>query len=217
MKEYHVIFARYSSLFFSVLVFVIMTGMEIARPVPTLLVSALIGCAGVFVAVSIRLYAGIALFLAVSWNALAWTERFMLDITAILFAKFAAAMAFFTFLTFLVLRHLFRARKVGADLLFGAGAAYLMLGMFFAFIYQVAILINPTCIAFPDGDGGFSLLLYYSFTTLTTLGYGDVTPVTPVMRTTAILEASIGVFFTAILVGRLMGLYLVGMGQTEKK
>ena len=51
--------------------------------------------------------------------------------------------------------------------------------------------------------------MYYSFVTLTTLGYGDITPLTQTTRSLAILEAITGVFYTTVLVARLVGVYLV--------
>ena len=60
----------------------------------------------------------------------------------------------------------------------------------------------------PDiADQPWSALLYFSFATLTTLGYGDILPLSPIARGLASVEAVAGTFFTAVLVARLVGAY----------
>ena len=58
-------------------------------------------------------------------------------------------------------------------------------------------------------------LMYYSFVTLTTLGYGDLTPVKPIARTVGYLEAIVGQFYLAVLVAWLVGMYLSGKNQNR--
>jgi hypothetical protein len=53
-------------------------------------------------------------------------------------------------------------------------------------------------------------MLYFSFTTLTTLGYGDIAPVSSIAQSLALLEALTGVLFTAVLMARLIGLHMRG-------
>jgi hypothetical protein len=61
-----------------------------------------------------------------------------------------------------------------------------------------------------------SELLYYSFVSMTTLGYGDLTPVKPLARTVAYLEAIMGQFYVAVLVAWLVGMYLSGKSPNQK-
>ncbi len=58
-------------------------------------------------------------------------------------------------------------------------------------------------------------LMYYSFVTITTLGYGDLTPLKPMVRTLAYLEAILGQFYVAILVAWLVGMYLSSKNQNR--
>ena len=58
-------------------------------------------------------------------------------------------------------------------------------------------------------------LMYYSFVTITTLGYGDLTPLKPMVRTLAYLEAILGQFYVAVLVAWLVGMYLSGKNQNR--
>ena len=68
-----------------------------------------------------------------------------------------------------------------------------------------AIFINPS--NNPDGTTGFGDLVYYSLTTLTSTGYGEITPVSPAARALAMLQQIVGVLFVAILISRLTNLY----------
>ena len=83
-----------------------------------------------------------------------------------------------------------------------------------------------TNMAIPDSFHGltstaigapFSELMYFSFVTITTLGYGDLIPVKPLARTVAFLEAIIGQFYVAVLVAWLVGMYLSEKGQHRQK
>jgi uncharacterized membrane protein len=66
--------------------------------------------------------------------------------------------------------------------------------------------MEPGSFIFPDRND-FPGFLYFSLATLTTLGYGDITPVTTLARTSATLEAVTGVFYSAVLVARLVSMY----------
>ena len=79
-------------------------------------------------------------------------------------------------------------------------------------LFSVVALVEPVAFYYAGGETGDPVenLLYYSFVTLTTLGYGDITPIHPVARTLAYLEAVIGQLYIAVLIASLVGRYLVG-------
>ncbi|MDG1358530.1 MAG: potassium channel family protein [Akkermansiaceae bacterium] len=112
---------------------------------------------------------------------------------------------FLSWLTGLILSSIYKADKVTPDLISGAVIAYLLLGICWGGIYSLIELIQPGSFSFNHGGRDVSSLFYYSFVTLTTLGYGDILPLTKIARTTAYLEAVTGVMFTAILVAGLVG------------
>ena len=101
--------------------------------------------------------------------------------------------------------------EVNPDKLFAAGSFYFLIGLAFAIIYGVLEFLTPGSFAgitlFGDENRPTAELLYYSFVTLTTLGYGEITPVTPQVRSLAAIEAMMGVFYLAIMVARLVALY----------
>ncbi len=108
----------------------------------------------------------------------------------------------------LVAQRVAKAHRVDAELLCSALSGYLLLGIFWAMTYEITRLAVPAAFAGPGGVApDLSALLYFSFTTLTTTGYGDITPVNPVVRMWAIFEAIIGTMYSAIVIARLVSLY----------
>ena len=107
------------------------------------------------------------------------------------------------------LRYVFQRDVMTADKLYGAAAAYLMLGVLWGYLYAIADHVQPGSFAFggatvspPIGD-----LLYFSFTVLTSTGFGDAVPVLRYARGLCVLEQLVGALFLAILIARLAGVY----------
>jgi hypothetical protein len=89
----------------------------------------------------------------------------------------------------------------------GAVAAYVLLGVIWAYAYSLVELLRPGAISGPVSPAeGPRAFFYFSFVTLATVGYGDVLPVHPVARSLATLEAVTGTLYVAILVARLVSL-----------
>jgi hypothetical protein len=63
------------------------------------------------------------------------------------------------------------------------------------------------------GSSGFRGVIYFSFTTLTTLGYGDITPLTGIAQNLSVLEAVVGQIYLVVLVARLVGLHIASSSQ----
>ena len=100
--------------------------------------------------------------------------------------------------------------EISANRLFGAVCVYLMLGVLWSVMYDVLYMLQPS--AFSGAvesavDGWNMQWVYYSFVTLTTLGYGDILPVSNTARVLAYSEAVIGVFYMAMLVATLVSAY----------
>ncbi|MEM6784713.1 MAG: ion channel [Bacteroidota bacterium] len=117
---------------------------------------------------------------------------------------------FYSFVVGVLLRFLLTASEVTVDMLYGAVSIYFLLGLIWTMAYAIAETMHPGSLTIArPGSPVLDDFMYYSFVTLTTLGYGDITPATPAMRSLAILQAITGVFYTTVLVARLVGLYLV--------
>ena len=104
-----------------------------------------------------------------------------------------------------VLGRTFRDGPITTRRLHGGVAAYLLLGVIWAWAYALVAAVRPAAFSGPVSPAdGPRAWFYFSFVTLTSMGYGDVLPVHPVARSLAILEAVTGALFLAILVARLV-------------
>ncbi|CAI8714386.1 Ion_trans_2 domain-containing protein [Pseudomonas sp. IT-196MI5] len=110
-----------------------------------------------------------------------------------------------------VLRYLLKRGPITADKLHGALAGYIMLAFVWSFIY--ALVEISAAGSFGPGNfdfrqhGTFFKLMYFSFTTLTTTGYGDVIPLTNHARSLVMVEEFSGVFYVGVVIARLAGIY----------
>jgi Ion channel len=111
------------------------------------------------------------------------------------------------------LRYAFRARTIDAEHVYAALSAYLLAGLYFGLLYWVLEQLGLGAFA-TSGNFSRTTAIYFSFVTLATLGYGDITPHTDIARSVAILEAVGGQLFLAVLVARLVSLYTM---QTKKE
>ena len=148
----------------------------------------------------------LALFgIGLQWTAL-WTESIAtLELAGIAYAA-SLAVSFSG-----VLRYLLKRGPITADKLHGALAGYIMLAFVWSFIY--ALVEISAAGSFGPGNfdfsqpGTFFKLIYFSFTTLTTTGYGDVIPLTNHARSLVMVEEFSGVFYVGVVIARLAGIY----------
>jgi hypothetical protein len=106
--------------------------------------------------------------------------------------------------------HVARARRVTADTLYAAFSAYLLIGVLFASLYMILDAVQPGSLGFAAGPGDHGRswdAFYFSLVTLTTLGYGDISPNFGLARSVAPMEAVFGQLYMAALVARLVGIW----------
>lgn len=129
------------------------------------------------------------------------------------------AIIFLAYIVIITIGALFRQRTITTDLICASLCAYLLLGVCWAFGYSLIEILNSGSFSIADthtdASGGlnisgthFGFALYYSFVTLTTLGYGDVIPILPISRSFSYGEAVMGQIYLAVLVARLVGLHI---------
>jgi hypothetical protein len=107
-----------------------------------------------------------------------------------------------------IIFRVFGPGSINAHRVMGAVAAYLIAGLVFSNLYQVVDLFSPASLSLsgqpmPPTKQHF---IYFSFVTLSTVGYGDILPVHPATRSLAILEALVGQLYPTIFIGRLLSL-----------
>jgi hypothetical protein len=117
----------------------------------------------------------------------------------------------------LVLKQVFREGPITAARIQGSIVVYLLLGLVWASGYQLLELLHPGSFRIPEGENALQpqVLGYFSYVTLTTVGFGDITPVHPVARALVIAEALIGQLYPAILIARLVSMELLSRERKE--
>ena len=128
--------------------------------------------------------------------------------TWIVFLTYLALIPYLGMLLYILGRFLVIMKNITRDVLYAASAVYLLLGGIFVPIYGLIDLMNPG--SFQDGAAAnvqWQQLIYFSYTTLTTAGYGDVLPVSWWARSAANLEMVVGVLYLTIIMARLVSLY----------
>jgi hypothetical protein len=107
-----------------------------------------------------------------------------------------------------LIRFILRSPTVDANVLCAGLSGYLLLGVLWTPLYMAVADWNPAAFTMPAG-GTMDMFtsLYFSFITLSTVGYGDIAPVTKAARMLAAMEAVVGLFYVAVLISRLVAIY----------
>ena len=113
-----------------------------------------------------------------------------------------------------MLRHIIMAKRISQDIIFGSVAVYLLAGVMWAYCYEFLNDITPgqviesvgSVLTMENRAAMFPEFTYFSFITLTSVGYGDLAPIGPPARALAIVEGIFGQLYTAILIGKLVGM-----------
>ena len=134
-------------------------------------------------------------------------------------------LVFYTFISVIILKHVLKSGQVDADRIFGAICVYFFIGMMWTDMYSLVEWFQPGSFDFSHaphlGEPNYGdrvqsgELLYFSYITLTTVGYGDITPMTSITCMMASLEAIIGQIYLTVLVARLVGLHIAHSGRKE--
>lgn len=119
-------------------------------------------------------------------------------------AAFLAAAVLYFVAPFAIVRHIGYRRGVDQETLLGALAAYLFIGMAFAFAYRLLGAVQASPFFGANGDGAVSQDLFFSFVTLTTTGYGNLVPAGNPGQTLAVLEALTGQLFLVTAVAKIV-------------
>lgn len=131
-------------------------------------------------------------------------------------ARLIILICFFGIITFICLFSTLSKRKVTVNVLYGAAVTYLLIGLLFANIFYLVDVCHLHAFNFHDisrTDAPLQIFTYYSFVTLTTLGYGDITPVSNIARTFAWFEAALGQIYLTILIAQLVGSFIAQKGK----
>jgi len=130
---------------------------------------------------------------------------------AFLYGAYASLLGFLLIAIWYALKQVVIGTEISRNRLIGAVCVYLLLGVIWAMVYTLLDIISPGSfhgISRLDEPGWDSAWLYFSFVTMTTLGYGDLLPVSATARALAYMQAVVGQFYIAILVAGLVSAYI---------
>ncbi len=164
---------------------------------------------GVYVVSKKRYVPLTAALLALPMLVSIWTNRFV-EIPSLILVGDCFGIAFLVFLVAVILSFIFREQEVTSNVIYGAIVVYLLIAIMWAFVFSVLESIHPGSFKIGEGqiEAGRPLFIYYSFVTITTLGYGDITPVTAPANSFSFLEAVTGQIYLVVLVARLVGIHI---------
>lgn len=132
----------------------------------------------------------------------------ILDVIGLDFVQLFLILAFFIWTTYLAARQVLFTGMIDGNKIIGSICIYLLLGLIWTTLYLLVLEVSPNAfngLAHASWYQNFPVVTYYSFVTLTTLGYGDISPLAPLARFLVFMEAVVGVFYMAILVASLIG------------
>jgi hypothetical protein len=114
-----------------------------------------------------------------------------------------------------ILTLIFKSEDVTIEVIYAAILVYLLMALMWSFVYVLLELINPASfnVALSLEQGSQMWSIYYSFVTITTLGYGDITPATELASSFSILEAVVGQLYLVVVVARLVGMHVASKSR----
>ena len=166
----------------------------------------------IFIIYSIRLkrsQAIIAFVLALPLIVATWSAYFVEIKSLSLLTRIFGAF-FFAYAAINILRIIANSEQVTSETIFAAIVAYMLIALMWAFLYMILELVSPGSFSFPEmGFREESMRFeYFSFITITTLGYGDITPLTNQASALTLIEAVVGQIYLVVLVAWLVGMHV---------
>ncbi len=116
---------------------------------------------------------------------------------------------FFAYVAVVILNYVFKEKKVTPDLIYGAICVYFLIGLVWGMGYSLLEFYHPVSFDFGDTTHpDMTQFIYFSYVTMTTLGYGDITPLSSPAQYLALLEAITGQLYVAVIIARLVGIHI---------
>jgi voltage-gated potassium channel len=152
----------------------------------------------------------VSLILALPYFVLNWLFSYYPTVVIIERIDLISGIIFFSFLTIVLFYKVFKEHSVSLEIIFAALSIYLLIGITWGFIYALIDSFQPGSFNNipPDLIDPRFRFTYFSFVTLTTLGYGDIFPNTSIAQSWVILEAVIGQIYLVVVISGLVGAFI---------
>jgi hypothetical protein len=185
-----------------------------ARPVLDLAITVVFVTA-IIVISNTKKHLVIGLILMFPTLLITWGVNFY-DTDTMDFISLTGSVLFFCYIAGLILTDIFRAKMVTLDIIAAGISVYLFFGNVCGFIYAIIARVDSNAFKIPETTASYlgdslidlSSSMYFSFVTLTTLGYGDITPINEFARSLAFLEAAMGQIYLTVLIASLVGIHI---------
>ena len=155
-----------------------------------------------------RLFKLYSLFIALVM-LLIWLDYFSTNIQIVHVSRLLLVSSLYTAIFINIFKEFAKRKEVDLDFIFGAVAAFLLLGLLGSFLSVLIDVYYPGSFSFLTTPVDFQDYIYFNFVTLTTLGYGDVLPVTAQGQMHAVFVAIAGQLYLTITIGLIVGRYLM--------
>ena len=151
----------------------------------------------------------LAVILALPMLLSLWAKYFLVSEGIVVLGKFFG-IAFLGFVIVQVSKFIYRSEAVTKDVIFAAIVVYLLMAVMWELIYLLLELLQPGAFNIPDRlvEGHTQVFLYFSLVTITTLGYGDITPITEMATALSTLESLVGQIYLVVVVAWLVGMHV---------
>lgn len=163
---------------------------------------------GIYAISQKKLYIYIALVLAIPMFISVWSfYLYKMPMLLVIGQLFGAL--FTGFVICLLINFIFNEKEITKEVIFAAVVVYLLMALMWTFAYQIMDYFHPGSFSGPESASRDHFqYLYFSFVTITTLGYGDIAPLTPKASSLVILEALTGQIYLVVLVAWLVGMHV---------
>ncbi len=160
----------------------------------------------------------IASILAVPTLGFTWASDYV-DTPFLFLASHISGVFFFVFVVVHILMFIRKQDNVSSDLIVGAAVVYLLMAMIWSYVYLIIETLHPGSFNIPESQtmGRKYLFVYYSLVTISTLGYGDITPSTGVAGSFSVLEAVIGQLYLVTMIAWLVGVHVSQSGKRRQR
>ena len=155
-------------------------------------------------------------FLAIIMLLSLWLKYF---ISFELFAtvSMTVGVLFTLLVTSQTLQFIITSKTVTREVVYAAMLVYFLLAQLWAMVYTILDRVDRASFSLPGGQGDFLLFEYYSFVTLTTLGFGDITPLTKIAKSFSVLEAVVGQLYLVVVVAWFVGMLVARRSENTNK